>query len=211
MALPDRHWSLQDTLAIRRITSTDVSPDGKQLAFTVTQAVMTAGISSFLSQVYLADSYGNPPRQLTFGQFSCSSPRWSPVGRSIAYVSQNNVWLMALEDGNAQQVTNVATSVTSFRWSPDGSMIAFTAADAPSPEEEQATREKNGIRIVDQGVKNQRLYLVPLTGLSSGPMRGEPLTGSDLNIGAPEVPGAYAWSPDGKRIVFSHSRSPSPR
>jgi dipeptidyl aminopeptidase/acylaminoacyl peptidase len=207
---PKQPWTTGDTLAIKRITSTDVSPDGKCIAFTVTQAIMTPEKSSYLSQVYLADSGGNPPRQLTVGEFSSFSPRWSPDGKSIAYISQNNIWLISLEDGNAQSVTKVATSVSSFKWSQDGSMIAFTAADAPSPEEEQAAREKNDIRIVDQGVKNQRLYLIKLAELPHGPLRGQPLTGSDLNIGAPEAPGAYAWSPDGKKIVFSHSRSPSP-
>jgi len=89
-------------------------------------------------------------------------------------------------------------------------MIAFTAVDEPTPEETQAAREKNGPRIVDQGVKNQRLQLVSLAELSRGPARGRPLTGSDLNIGAPEVPEAYAWSPDCTTIVFNHSCSPRP-
>jgi len=120
-------------------------------------------------------------------------------------VSQNNIWLMSLPSGNTRQLTDVPTSVSSFKWAPDGSMIAFTAAD-----DSVSAGEKDGPRIVGQGMKNQRLYLVSLAELAGEPLRGRPLTGSDLNIGAPEGPGAYAWSPDGKRIVFSCSRSPSP-
>jgi Tol biopolymer transport system component len=210
MNTPKRQWTIRDTLAIKRITSTDVSPDGNFIAFTVMLAMMTAEKSSSLSQVYLSYSYGNPPRQLTFGEFFVSSSRWSPDGRSIATISQNNIWLMSLKDGNALQITNVATSVSNFKRSPDGSMIVFFAAEAPSPEADKAVREKNDICIVDQGVNNQRLYLMALEEFPSGQLHMHPLTGSDLNFGTPEVPGAYAWSPDGKRIVFSHSRSPSP-
>jgi dipeptidyl aminopeptidase/acylaminoacyl peptidase len=205
MLNPVRHWSPQDTLNIRRITSTDVSPDGKQLAFTVMQAVMTAEKSMFLSQIHIADLNGTPPRQLTAGETSSYAPQWAPDGQSIAFLSRGNIWLMSLPSGEPCQVTEVPTGVSSFKWSPDGSMIAFTAAD-----DSKSAREKDGPRIVGQDMKNQRLYLLSLAELATGPSRGRPLTGSELNIGGPEVPEAYVWTPDGKNIVFNHCRAPRP-
>jgi dipeptidyl aminopeptidase/acylaminoacyl peptidase len=208
MATTRNLWLTQDTLNIKRITNIDVSPDGKRVAFTVTQAAMTTESSSYISQVYLADSDGSPPKQLTTGEFSSFAPQWSPDGGCIAFLSRNNIWLLPLSDENVQQVTEVPTRVSSFKWSLDGSKIAFTAADEPTPEEEQAVREKNDPRVDDQHVKKQRLYLVSLAELARGPSRGHPLTGSDIHVGAPEVPEAYSWSPDGKTIVFAHCLSP---
>ena len=147
MTLTVRHWSPHDTLAIQRITSLDVSPDGRRIAFTVMQAVTPSEQSSFQSQVYLASTDGSQPIRLIAGEFSSIAPQWSPNGQFIAFLSQQNVWLYALETGNVQQVTDALAGVSSFKWSPDGTMIAFTAPDDSEP-----TGEKDGPRIVGQGM-----------------------------------------------------------
>ena len=75
-------------------------------------------LSGFLSQVYLADLNGSPPRQLTTGEASSYAPQWSPDGQSIAYLSRNNIWLISLLSGNTRQLTDVPTSVSSFKNEP---------------------------------------------------------------------------------------------
>lgn len=205
MTLTDQHWSPRDTLAIKRITSLDVSPDGRRLAYTVMQAVMTCEPSTFQSQVYLADAEGRPPVPLTTGEHTSFAPQWSPDGQCIAFLSQKNIWLYSVVTGNVQQATDVPVGVSSFKWSPDGGRIAYTAAG-----DSGSTGEKNGARIVGQGLKKQRLHVISLAECAHGPGRGRPLTSAEMHVGAPEVPEAYDWSPDGKHIVFSHSPSPQP-
>jgi Tol biopolymer transport system component len=203
MSITDRRWLPQDTLNIQRLTGTDVSPDGRRLVFTASQAVMNAETNGFLTQIYLAEAGGDPPRQLTTGDTSSFAPKWSPDGQSVAFLSRSNIWLMSLPSGNTRQVTDVPTGVSSLKWSPDGSTIAFTAAD-----DSESTEEQQGPRIVGQEGRNRRLYLVSLAELARGPARGRPVTGSDIHVGAPGVPEAYAWSPDCRTIVFAHCRSP---
>ncbi len=203
-------WSPQDTLNIRRITSTDISPDGKCLAFTMMQAMMTSAKSSYLSQIHVASSAEQSSRQLTPGEISCFASQWSPNGKSIAYLSGDNIWLIPMTSKKPQQLTAVPAGVSSFKWSPDGSMIAFTSTDSPNPIGSEDAWELNGPRIVDLENRNRRLFIVTLAETSQGPVQGQPMTGSDINIGSPEVPEAYAWSPDSTTIVFNHSCSPRP-
>jgi dipeptidyl aminopeptidase/acylaminoacyl peptidase len=89
-------------------------------------------------------------------------------------------------------------------------MLAFTALGELAPEEAQAVREKDDPRVVGQGQRKRRLHVVTLAEIAGGPQRGRSLTEDSIHVGSPEVPEAYNWSPDGKSIVFSHSRSSSP-
>jgi dipeptidyl aminopeptidase/acylaminoacyl peptidase len=199
-----KKWITQDTIAIQRLGSLDASPDGRSVLFTVTQAVMTGEKSRFLAQILLADDQGSPVEQLTAGESSSYDPQWAPDGKTFAFLSRGDIWRMDIESRLVQQLTAVPSGVSSYQWSPDGSRIAFTALGEPAP---GTPGENNGPRVVGQGGRKQRLWVISLAGIPNGPGMGQPMTGSDIHVGSPEVPGAYQWSSDGQTLVFSHSRS----
>jgi dipeptidyl aminopeptidase/acylaminoacyl peptidase len=202
MADAKRKWTTQDTIALQRIGSVDVSPDGKSALFTVAQAVMAPETSSYLAQIFLTDDQGSPAEQLTSDERSSYDPQWSPGGKTIAFLRRGNIWLMDAETRVIQQLTDVPGGVSSYKWSPDGGRIAFTALEEPA-----SNGEKNGPRIVGQDQGKQRLLIVSVADFASAPLYGRPVTPKDIHVGSPEVPGAYQWSPDGKSIIFSHCRS----
>src|SRR5258708_31316598 len=70
-------WTPALMMKVKRIGSVQVSPDGKQVVFTVRQAVMEGDKSEYLTHLYLAGADGGKSSQLTPGDKSCDDPQWS--------------------------------------------------------------------------------------------------------------------------------------
>jgi Tol biopolymer transport system component len=116
-------WTLDEEMKIRNISMVRVSPDGKSVAFTVSTAVMTPEKSEYVSQIWVAKSDGSGAMQLTFAEKSSDNPQWSPDGKSLAFTSarggKNNLYVIRLDGGEAEQISDVKGGVSSFLWAPD--------------------------------------------------------------------------------------------
>jgi Tol biopolymer transport system component len=82
-----RHWSVERQIEYPLITELALSPDSRQVVYTIREPLMTDEKSEFITHLYLVSVDGGDPIQLTFGEHSNSSPRWSPDGQYIAFVS----------------------------------------------------------------------------------------------------------------------------
>src|SRR5262245_65550128 len=80
-------WTPELAMRVKRVSHVRVSPDGKRVAFVVSQAVMDSEKSEWLSQIHLAASDGTGAMQLTQGDRSATNPEWSPDGQWIAFAS----------------------------------------------------------------------------------------------------------------------------
>ncbi len=201
-------WMPQMQVKTKTVGAPQISPDGKRVAYTVNEAVMTADKSEFVTQIWLANGDGSSNFQITHGEKSSTTPKWSPDGNWLAFTSnrkdnKNNLYLLRLNGGEAEPLTDLKGNVANFDWSPDGKQIAYTTSDLKTDEEEKNDKGKNDFRWVDENVKMSRLYVVSVTKDAQGKREPRRLTAENYNVG-----GDFDWSPDGKTIVFSHSRSP---
>jgi dipeptidyl aminopeptidase/acylaminoacyl peptidase len=202
------HWTPQRQMQVKTLGGLSVSSDGKKVAFTVIDAVMTAERSEMVAQIYLVNADGSDTRQITFSEKSSFNPKFSPDGRFLALLSnrkdgRTNVFLIRVDGGEAVQLTESKTSVTNFQWSPDSASIAFTAMDAKTADEEKNERGRSDFRWIDEEEKMQHLYLLKVENVQL-PTKPEAikLTSGKFSVGTD-----FNWSPEGDKIAFSHQRS----
>ena len=200
-------WDPEMQLKVRAVGTPRVSPDGKRMVYTVSEALTTPEKSEFVTQIWMATIAAKQNVQITFGDKSSTNPKWSPDGNWIAFTSnrkdnKNNLYLLSLNGGEAEPLTDVKSAVTNFAWSPDGRSIAFTMTDPKSEEEEKNDKAKNDFRWVDENLKMSRLYVLAIQKDASGKREPRKLTTGNYNVDE------FDWSADSSHIAFSHSKTP---
>ncbi len=145
-AAATRPMSLDDLLDAARVSDPQLSPDGKWVAF-----VRTGTDQKTLKRnadLFLVPSDGSaPPRPLTRDEKSDSAPRFSPDGRTLAFLStrsgSSQVWLLRLDGGEPRKITEVPGGVeTPLVFSPDGRRVAFVADVFPVCADEACNRKR---------------------------------------------------------------------
>lgn len=137
-----------------------LSPDGRLAAFTVTTTA--TGRDGYRSSIWAAPVDGSADaRRLTLGARTDRQPRFSPDGRTLAFVSDRRLFvedepayprdpkdredcvqvhLLPLDGGEARRLSDLPRGVESFAWSPDGSTLAVLTCSVGASREQEARR-----------------------------------------------------------------------
>ncbi|MDI6767536.1 MAG: S9 family peptidase [Bacteroidota bacterium] len=146
-----RFLEIDDMFRIKRVSDPQLSPDGKWIAYVVTEVDKAA--NKMNSDIWLISSTGGEPRKLTASPSSDANPRWSPNSKTIAFVSgrsgDGQIWLINIDGGEARQLTKISTGASQPVWSPAGNYIAFVSSVYPEftdklfKESDELNKKKN--------------------------------------------------------------------
>ena len=211
-----RPMNTEDLYRMKWARDPQISPDGTKVLFEIKSTVNERDLKSYKTQIYITHTETRKePRSFTSGSGNDTSPRWSPCGTKVAFLSdrekeKNQIHILSLEGGEAARATSVPNGVRDLVWSPDGKRIAFVALKSHESQEGEKGEDQpqSDVRVIDR-------IRFRINGRGFLPESSAQIF--VLNVESGEVvqvtQGPYdssdpAWSPDSRCIAFVSSRFP---
>jgi len=205
-----------DVFQLEYADDVQVSPDGSRIVYVrISHDIMT---DRARRNLWIVNADGTNNRPLRSEAKNFSSPRWSPDGTRLAYVSaaegSPQLYVRWMDSGQTALLTNLVEAPGAIAWSADGRSIAFTQLVptkkpplATPPDKPEGAQWAPPVKVIDSVVYRadgegyleagyQHVFVVSAEG-------GTPrqLTDGEFNDDGP-----LSFTPDNKRIVFSANR-----
>ncbi|MFI8686676.1 S9 family peptidase [Rossellomorea sp. NPDC077527] len=203
--------TIKDLYKLKAVSDPRLSPSGEEALFV--QTVLCEEKDEYVSTLHSIDLKNQSTRQWTFGKQKISSPRWSPDGGGIAFISNrsgvNQLYLISRDGGEAEPVTACPNGVSNPVWSPCGEKIALSIrlekGETFDHKEEKEKKPKPFIatsmkyKSDDRGFHDDSYSQVVCVDIGTKEMRRVTDDKHDYAL--------HSWSPDGKYLSISTDKT----
>jgi acylaminoacyl-peptidase len=219
-----RKLTAMDEFQLQLATDPQISPDGKKIVYV--RRFADPMTDKRYADLWIVNADGSDHRPLTTGNRSDTSPRWSPDGSRIAYLSDADgkpqVYVRWMDSAQTARITNLEESPDAIAWSPDGKMLSFSSLVlGKGPHIADLPAAPSGAKWAEPATAYDRLvyrfngtgYLKPgfmqvfVVSAEGGAPR-QVTNGNFPNGGNEFGPTRASWSPDGKFLLISANRHP---
>jgi len=221
-------FDVQMMLSLSRVSEPALSPNGKQVAFTVQTVDVEKNIKP--KQIYVVPVAGGSPVQLTHDGNDNERPRWSADSELIYFISDRSgssqIWVMDNVGGHTRQITRLATEASGLLVSPDGKKLVFESSVYPECGADDAcnkdkidaeAKSKVKARIYTsllyrhwtayETKRRQHLLVVDADGSHAKDLTPGPHDVPPFSLGGPDD---YTISPDSIEVAFVMNVDPDP-
>lgn len=213
----------EDYLSLRNVANPVISPDGKNVVFSVTTADWKE--NNYDTELWLSKNKQTPFQLTRTVKGSSVAASWSPDSKWIAFLAdrgdKNQIYVIRADGGEAQQITKEDEGINSFSWSPDGKTLAISITEKDSKSLKSKKERYGGFEVDDEEFKLTHLWLVDFsTDLFPSPNEKPCYDSKDSTKTCITLPKPrrltqgdftvtyFKWSPDGTKIAFTHQPNP---
>lgn len=200
------YLSIEEIISLPTVSSTNISDDGKNVAFVKKMADWKDNIYRNHVWIYEKDKKQSYP--LSNGDIDSTHPLWSPDARCIAYLSpvgdgENQIFVKSLDDYREVQITDEKEGVSTFKWGPTGKGLYYVTQSKECEEIKKRKDLYGDFQHIGKEHQNNCLYYIEIEKvIQSDTDEHENRVVYQLTDGKDFHIHEFDISNDGKKVVF---------
>lgn len=191
---------------IRTVSAAQISPDGAQVAYTlsVPRKTLVDEDGGNWSELWIVARAGGEPRCYVSGKADVANVQWLPDSSGVVFASKRgddkfaSLYSIALAGGEARRALTAWASIAAYAIHPDGKSVAVVSTDADSDARKKAQEKGFKQEVYEEDVKVAKLFLAPLFDTTAKP-RALEIAGSLHQV---------EWHPRGESLLVTVSPTP---
>lgn len=161
--------SPRDLLNLKGVSSVQISPDGKLVAYTVSvpRAADDKPGGAYM-ELHVVEVKTGITRPFITGKVNVSAVQWTPDGQAVSFLmrrgkkARRQVWKIAIDGGEAVALTAALTDILAYQWHPSGKQLAYIATEPTSAREKKLKEMGYGFIFYEENLKDRNVYLLDL-------------------------------------------------